>query len=91
MYQRINGTETFDPELGFGTCLQENVEIIGAKGGFFIEKITVRRAADACIYNTWTKWVETRFRLRDMATKELQISGTLDRCFAYIEAKLRAA
>ena len=68
----------------------ENVETIGAKGGFFIEKVTIRKAATN-VGNTWTKHVETRFVLRDMATNELQISGTLDRCFAHIDAKLLAA
>ena len=90
MFQRIFDTETFNAALGFATCLEENVETIGAKGGFFIEKVTVRKAATN-IGNTWTKHVETRFVLRDMVTNELQISGTLDRCFAHIDAKLLAA
>ena len=91
MFQRIFDTETFNPALGFATCLEENVETIGAKGGFFIEKVTVRKAAVDGLHNTWTKHVETRFVLRDMATNELQISGTLDRCFAHIDAKLLVA
>tara|TARA_R100001163_G_C5058136_1_gene194717 strand:- start:164 stop:436 length:273 start_codon:yes stop_codon:yes gene_type:complete len=90
MFQPIFDTETFNPALGFATRLEENVETIGAKGGFFIEKVTVRKAATN-IGNTWTQRVETRFVLRDMATNELQISGTLDRCFAHIDAKLLAA
>ena len=90
MFQRISDTETFNAALGFGTCLEENVETIGAKGGFWIEKITVRQAAVDSLHNTWTKWVETRFLVRDMATNELQISGSLDRCFAHIDAKLLA-
>ena len=90
MFQRIFDSETFNPALGFVTCLEENVETIGAKGGFFIEKVTVRKAATN-IGNTWTKHVETRFVLREIATNELQISGTLDRCFAHIDAKLLAA
>ena len=91
MFKRIFNTETFNPALGFATCLEENVETIGAKGGFWIEKVTVRQAAVDGLHNTWTKRVETRFVLRDMATNELQISGTLDRCFAHIDAKLLAA
>lgn len=90
MFQRISDTETFNAALGFGTCLEENVETIGAKGGFWIQKITVRQAAVDSLHNTWTKRVETRFVLRDMATNELQISGSLDRCFAHIDAKLLA-
>jgi hypothetical protein len=90
MFQRIFDTETFNPALGFGTCLEENIETIGAQGGFFIEKVTVRKAATD-MRNTWTKHVETNFVLRDMCTNELQISGSLDRCFAHIEAKLLAA
>jgi|TARA_B100000073_G_scaffold304406_1_gene272998 hypothetical protein len=90
MFQAIHGTTTFNPALGFATELEENIEIIGAKGGFFIEKVTTRKAATN-IGNTWTKHVETRFVLRDIATNELQISGSLDRCFAHIDAKLLAA
>jgi hypothetical protein len=90
MFQRIFDTETFNPALGFATCLEENIETVGAKGGFFLEKVIVRKAATG-IGNTWTKHVETRFVLRDIATNELQISGTLERCCAHIDAKLRKA
>ena len=90
MFQAIFDTETFNPALGFVTRLEEKVEAIGAKGGFFIEKVTVRKAATS-IGNTWTQHVETSFALRDIATNELQISGTIERCFAHIDAKLLAA
>ena len=90
MFQAIHGTKTFNPALGFATELEENIETIGAKGGFFIEKVTVRKAATN-IGNTWTEHVETRFVLRDIKTNELQIAGTLERCFDHIDAKLLAA
>lgn len=90
MFQALFGTKTFNPALGFATVLEENVETIGAKGGFFIEKVTTRKAATT-IGNTWTQHVETRFVLRDIATNELQISGSLERCFNHIDAKLLAA
>jgi hypothetical protein len=87
MFSAIHGTKTFNRALGFATQLEEKTETIGAKGGFFIEKITTRKAATN-IGNTWTQHVETRFVLRDIATNELQISGTLERCFDHIDAKL---
>ena len=90
MFRAIFGTKTFNPALGFATELEENTETIGAKGGFLIQKITIRKAATN-IGNTWTQHVETRFVLRDMATNELQVSGTLERCFEHIDAKLLAA
>ena len=90
MFQPIFDTKVFNPALGFATQLEENVETIGAKGGFFIEKVTVRKAATN-LGNTWTKHVETRFVLRDIATGELQIAGTLERCFNHIDSKLLAA
>lgn len=91
MFHRIIDTEVFNPALGFATCLEENSETIGAKGGFWIHKVTVRKAAVDGLHNTWTQHVETFFVLRDMATDELEVKGTLDRCFAHIDSKLLAA
>ena len=90
MFNAIFGTKTFNPALGFATQLEQKIETIGAKGGFFIEKVTTRKAATN-IGNDWTQHVETRFVLRDIATNELQISGSLERCFDHIDAKLLAA
>lgn len=90
MFQPIFGTKVFNPALGFATVLEQHVETVGAKGGFLIEKVCIRKAATN-IGNTWTQHVETRFALRDIATNELQISGSLERCFDHIDATLLAA
>ena len=87
MFTAIHDSEVFNPSLGFATRLEENVETLGAKGGFWIEKITTRKAATNS-NNTWKQHVSTTFFVRDMATNELQIGGSLERCFDYIDAKL---
>ena len=77
MFHRIIDTEVFNPALGFATCLEENSETIGAKGGFWIHKVTVRKAAVDSFHNTWTQHVETFFVLRDMATDGLKSRALL--------------
>ena len=90
MFNAIFGTKTFNPALGFATQLEEKIETIGAKGGVCVAKVTTLKSATN-IGNDWTQHVETRCVLRDIATNELQISGSLERCFDHIDAKLLAA